>query len=351
MTTPLKFAVVGCGSIGKRHAMLLAQQPGAVVTALCDSHVDYAKAAAVHHPSACVCADFETLLESAPIDVVDICTPHAWHASMAIAATRAGKHVLVEKPMALTVRDAQQMIDSAQNHGVKLMVVKQNRYNVPVQLAKDALDQGWLGPIHMVLCNVLWNRHASYYTESGWRGRKALEGGALFTQVSHFVDLLVWWFGGVVRAEGIVDTRKHAIEVEDCGVASLQFESGAVGSISWTTCVHDHNYEGSITIIGERGTIKVGGEYLNKIDYWNVEDHPLPSDVSFDDQANRYGRYQGSSSNHARVFADVIEHLRIGSAGVVDGDEAIKTVEAIVSIYAAAGRQLPARTGQPALVS
>lgn len=341
---PYKFAVVGCGSIGTRHATLLTHEPGAVVTALCD--IDEAKIAssAKANPGARRYGDFRTMLLEADVDIVDICTPHALHAPMAIAAARAGKHVLVEKPMALTVRDAQQMIDTANNHGVQLMVVKQNRYNVPIRLTREALSRGWLGPVHMVLCNVLWNRHDGYYRDSPWRGRKTQEGGALFTQVSHFLDLLIWWFGDVTKAQAIVDTRGHRIEVEDCGAAALQFESGAVGSVTWTTCVHRQNYEGSITIIGERGTIKIGGQYLNTIEYWDVQDHALPTDLAFDDKPNEYGRYQGTSSNHAQVFADVVQHLRDGSGGIVDGDEAIKTVEAIASIYtASAGRQWPAR--------
>lgn len=341
---PYKFAVIGCGSIGTRHATLLAREPGAVVAALCDIDAARMAAATKANPEARLFTDFLTLLRESDADIVDICTPHALHAPMAIAAARAGKHILVEKPMALTVRDAQQMIDTAQNHGVKLMVVKQNRYNVPIRLTRDALSQGWLGPVHMVLCNVLWNRHDGYYNDSPWRGRRAQEGGALFTQVSHFLDLLIWWFGDVTKAQAIVDTRGHRIEVEDCGAAALQFSSGAVASVTWTTCVHRQNYEGSITIIGERGTIKIGGQYLNTIEYWDVEGHPLPADVKFDDKPNEYGRYQGTSSNHAKVFADVVQHLRSGSSGIVDGDEAIKTVEAIASIYtASAGRQWPAR--------
>jgi UDP-N-acetyl-2-amino-2-deoxyglucuronate dehydrogenase len=342
--TPVKFAVVGCGSIGRRHVSVLRQNPDASVVAVCDSHAGRLQAQVDGHPATRAFADYETMLREVEADVIDICTPHALHAPMAMQAARAGRHVLVEKPMALTVRDAQQMIDTANSHGVQLMVVKQNRYNVPVRLAKEALDGGWLGPVHMVLCNVLWNRHAPYYTDSDWRGQRDKEGGALFTQVSHFLDLLIWWFGGVERAQAVVDTRKHAISVEDCGAASVQFASGVVGSVTWTTCVYGQNLEGSITIIGDKGTIKIGGQYLNTIEHWDVEGHPLPPDVVFNDRPNEYGKYQGTSSNHAEVFADVIAHLQRGGGAIVDGDEGIRSIEAIVSIYtAAAGRQWPTR--------
>jgi predicted dehydrogenase len=160
-----------------------------------------------------------------------------------------------------------------------------------------------------------------------------LEGGALHTQVSHFIDLMIWWFGSIIDAQTSLDTKNHDIEIEDCGQTIVRFESGAMGSIIWTTCVYNKNYEGSITIIGEKGTIKIGGQYLNKIEFWDVMSYPLPEDVEFTDKPNAYGKYQGTSSNHDKVVHDVVAELLNERHNVVEGDEGMKTIEAIELIY------------------
>jgi UDP-N-acetyl-2-amino-2-deoxyglucuronate dehydrogenase len=231
------------------------------------------------------------------------------------------------------------MIEAAQRNHVKLMVVKQNRYNIPIALTKKALESGALGKIFMVQCHVLWNRHQGYYNESNWRGSLALEGGALHTQVSHFIDLMIWWFGDVTHAKTDIATFNHAIEIEDCGQTLLTFKSGTLGTIVWTTCVYNKNYEGSITIIGENGTIKIGGQYLNKIEFWDVKSFPLPEDIEFTDKPNAYGKYQGTSSNHDKVVHDVVAELLNERHNVVEGDEGMKTIEAIELIYNSATRK------------
>jgi predicted dehydrogenase len=185
----------------------------------------------------------------------------------------------------------------------------------------------------MVQCSVLWNRHQGYYSESAWRGRKAFEGGALYTQVSHFIDLLIWWFGDLVSARAEISTRNHSIEIEDCGTALVEFASNVMGEFSWTTCVFNKNYEGSITIIGEKGIIKIGGQYLNKIEHWDVQGFPLPDDVQYVDQPNAYGKYQGTSSNHDKVINDVVSDILFNRHNVVNGEGGIKTVRAIELIY------------------
>ncbi len=201
---------------------------------------------------------------------------HGLHAPMAIAAADHRKNALVEKPMALTSKEADEMIAAGERNSVRIMVVKQNRYNVPIALTKKAMDSGNLGKIYMVVCNVLWNRHEGYYRDSNWRGKKELEGGALYTQVSHFLDLMIWWFGDVVQASSQIATFSHNIEIEDNGTSRMVFDSGVMGSLNWSTSVYNKNYEGSITILGENGTIKIGGQYLNKIDFWDVQSMPLP---------------------------------------------------------------------------
>ena len=221
----------------------------------------------------------------------------------------------------------------AKETGKHLWVVKQNRHNVPIRLAKDAIDRGMLGNIFMIKCDILWNRYQGYYDGSPWRGKIATEGGALFTQASHFIDLLIWWCGEVVESKAHIETQNHRIETEDSGVAYLKFASGTLGSLVWTTCVYSKNYEGSITIVGQHGTIKIGGKYLNKIEYWDVEGFPLADDIEFNDRPNSYGKYQGTSSNHPHVYKAIINYLATGRNATVDGFEGIKSIQAIEAIY------------------
>ncbi|MEM7656753.1 MAG: Gfo/Idh/MocA family oxidoreductase, partial [Bacteroidota bacterium] len=270
-TTPIKFALVGCGSIGKRHLAVLEADPEAEVVALCDKQVERAQVLSELYGNLPVYANYEDMLAEIEADVIDVVTPHALHAPMAIEACNHGFHALVEKPMALTTADCNRMNEAAYKNEVKLWVVKQNRHNVPVKLAKEAIDQGRLGKIFMIKCDILWNRYQGYYDDSPWRGKLQEEGGALFTQASHFIDLLIWWCGDIENVQGYMETQNHNIETEDSGSAILNFSSGTIGSLVWTTCVYNKNYEGSITIVGEKGTIKIGGKYLNKIEFWDVE--------------------------------------------------------------------------------
>jgi predicted dehydrogenase len=334
----VRFGVIGCGSIGSRHLAVLEKQADARIVAVCDIERERSERFSALYGHVPAYVDYADLLRDPNVEVVNICTPHGLHAAMSIAASKAGKHVVVEKPMALTTCDAQAMIEAAEQSKVRLMVVKQNRYNVPIALTREALAAGRLGRVFMVQCNVLWNRHDGYYRDSNWRGRRDLEGGVLYTQVSHFIDLMIWWFGDVVRSEAWIETRNHAVEIEDCGIASLEFASGVMGSLMWTTCVYNRNYEGSITIVGEKGTIKIGGQYLNKIEFWDVQSHPLPEDVEWVDQPNVYGKYQGSSSNHDKVMRDVVVDLLQQRHSVVEGDEGMKTINAIERIYQSAWR-------------
>lgn len=333
----IKFAIAGCGAIGSRHAAVIDAEPRAEIAALCDiDSIKLEKLRDLYGYHIPVFTDYRSMLAESDASVVNICTPHGIHAAMAIEAARVGKHILVEKPMALTTRDAEEMIRVAKENSVHLMVVKQNRYNVPIALTKQALDSGKMGRIFMVQCDVLWNRHEGYYRDSNWRGRKELEGGALFTQASHFIDLMIWWFGDVVSASAEIDTKNHSIEIEDCGTSLMRFSSGVMGTMTWTTCVYNKNYEGSITIIGEYGTIKIGGQYLNKIEYWDVRSMPLPEDVAFIDEPNMYGKYQGTSSNHPKVVEDVVAKLLHERHHVVEGDEGFKSIDAIEKIYISA---------------
>jgi UDP-N-acetyl-2-amino-2-deoxyglucuronate dehydrogenase len=334
----LKFAIVGLGNIGSRHLQVLSNTNEAKVVALVDNNKHVLAEYKQHEVAAY--ANLKKALSNPEIDVVNICTPHHLHAAMAIEALHAKKHVIVEKPMCLKVTDAVKMIAAAKHNNRKLIVVKQNRYNEPVQAVHHLLTKNKLGKIYAVQCNVLWNRRAAYYNESAWRGKLKTEGGALFTQASHFVDLLVWWFGEVKTAKTFLQTLSHPIEIEDNGNAILQFEKNISAIMSWTTNVFEKNYEGSVTIIAEHGTVKIGGAYLNELEYWNVKNCPAPKINSTAVAPNLYKQnYQGSSSNHDKVMNDVVNLLlHQQHIDMVEGEEAIKTIRSIVTMYAKKNR-------------
>lgn len=330
----IKVEIIGCGNIGKRHIAVFDQNPNTDIIGICDIKNDAAtEQASIYANSFPIQNNFNELITTSQADLISICTPHHLHKQMTIEALNTGKNVLVEKPMALTVSDSKAMIESAKANNKRLYVMKQNRFNVPITITKEALDQNKLGKIYMVQCNVYWNRNPEYYSNSDWRGQKAKEGGALFTQASHFIDLLIWWFGDVVDAKAMIDTKMQQVEVEDCGNAIMDFKSGVQGSIIWTTNVYNKNYEGSITIVGEKGTIKIGGKYLNKIDFWDVKDNPLRDDIDFTDLPNNYGKYQGTSSNHHKVVAEIVRDLNGEKSNIVEGEEGLKSIEAMEMIY------------------
>lgn len=333
MSSKIKFAIVGCGSIGKRHIAVLDADPDAEIVAICDiDEVKCREQSGLYHGLKYY-TSYEQMLNEVKCDVINVVTPHQQHAEMSIQALQKGFHVLVEKPMALTSEDCHRMNTVATETGKKLWVVKQNRFNIPIRLAKEAIEKNRLGKIFIVKCDVLWNRYQGYYDDSSWRGVKANEGGSLYTQASHFIDLLVWWFGDMISAQTTIETQNHKIETEDTGLSIVKFNNNALGSIIWTTCVYSKNYEGSITIIGEKGTIKIGGQYLNKIEYWDVEGYPLPEGIDFSDKPNAYGKYQGTSSNHDKVIAAIISQLKGRAYETVDGFEGIRSIQAIELMY------------------
>jgi UDP-N-acetyl-2-amino-2-deoxyglucuronate dehydrogenase len=331
---PVNFAVIGIGNIGRKHIKSLLSIDSISLEAVCDideSKFEFCKKV---NSNITFFTDYHLLLKEPDIDIITIATPHGLHAQMAMDAMEAGKHVIVEKPMALTVSECDRMNAVSQKTGKRLFIVKQNRFNKPILAVTKALDEKKLGKIYFVQCNVFWNRNEEYYSLSDWRGEKKLEGGALHTQVSHFIDLLVWWFGDIKQAKTLVDTVHHNIEIEDVGVSALQFNNGVLGSLAWTTNVYNKNFEGSITIIGEKGTIKIGGKYLNKIDYWDVKSYPQPENGEMDDLVNDYGSYFGTASNHDIMFHEIIAHFTQKRKGVVEGVEGEKTVQATELIYA-----------------
>ncbi|MCU0334310.1 MAG: Gfo/Idh/MocA family oxidoreductase [Chitinophagaceae bacterium] len=350
MNPPLRFALIGCGRIGQRHADIMASM-GALV-AVCDIDEEKCRQLAKRHaalPFACADRLWQELQGN--IDVAVICTPNGLHAAQSIAALRAGCHVLCEKPMALTMADAREMMTVARKAARHLWVVKQNRFNPPVQAVKQLLQEGRLGQIYSVQLNGFWNRPADYY-EKSWKGTLELDGGTLFTQFSHFIDLLVWFFGPFVPEHACLQNLGHtqSMEFEDTGIVTGRFESGALLGIHYTVNAYRHNMEGSIAIFGEKGTIKIGGQYLNELDYQSLEGEPV-SGLPAGNPPNQYGSYTGSMSNHPEVYRNLLMVLAGNGQMINSIEEAAATVEAIERIYSLAGRSPAPTLQRPEVVS
>ncbi len=341
--SPVRFAVLGCGQIGTRHIEKISQQDNMHVVAVCDIIPQRALDAGqrLHCPSY---SQIDFLLQNPNIDFISVCTPSGLHAPHTIACLNAGKHVLCEKPMALNTSDAQKMIATASKNKRILYVVKQNRYNPPVKYVRQLISQGKLGKPLFAVVNVFWNRNDAYYQSALWRGTLDLDGGALFTQASHFVDLLLMFMGKIKKLTASMATLNHAIEAEDTGAINVEFQSGALGSFNYTNCATKKNFEGSITLFFTKGTIKIGGEYLNTIDYFQVEGIDSFKLELTQTKPNDYGTYKGSMSNHHEVFKDIVQKIIFGKEpeNLILGQEAIDTVKFIEEAIKSSGRKLPA---------
>ena len=278
----------------------------------------------------------DLLQQEKGLDVVAVCTPNGLHAEHTILALRAGFHVICEKPMAIRTADGAAMIREAAAADRQLFIVKQNRFNPPVVAVKELLDAGKLGEIYSVQVNCSWNRTAAYYRDS-WHGTAEMDGGILFTQFSHFIDLLYWMFGDVADVKAFTGNFAHRgqIEFEDTGVACLQFVSGAIGTLHFTINSYEKNMEGSVTIIAEKGTVKIGGQYLNELEYQALEQGPVIAQAA-GKPANNYGFYQGSMSNHDKMYGHVADVILRDRPNLFSGKEGLKTIEIIEKIYMAA---------------
>ena len=334
----VNFAIVGCGRIAQRHAEHISNlgRLAAVCDVIPTRAIELAKTYGCSHYERC-----EDLLERHPeVDVVSICTPNALHAHHTILALKAGKHVLCEKPMATNSADCDLMIAAAQKSSKNLFIVKQNRYNPPVAALKEVISEGRLGRIVNVQLNCFWNRNNDYYLSSDWKGRLLMDGGTLYTQFSHFIDLIYWLAGDIKRVYPITGNLLHKsiIEFEDTGVVAMEFENGALGTINYTVNSYKKNMEGSVTVFGEKGTVKVGGQYLNTLEYQAIEGYEI-SGLAECRPANEYGFYQGSMSNHDKVYQNVIDVLNGRGQIAATAEEGKKTVEIIERIYKAARRE------------
>jgi UDP-N-acetyl-2-amino-2-deoxyglucuronate dehydrogenase len=330
----IRFALLGCGRIGERHAGHIQTQ--GILQAVCDIDRVKADKVALQYGGKAYSDIDEMLKNEKDIDVVSVCTPNGLHAEHSIKALKAGFHVLCEKPMAITARDCGEMIKVAEQMNKRLFVIKQNRYNPPVAAVKKAIDEDRLGKIYNIQLTCFWNRNDDYYKNS-WKGTKALDGGSLYTQFSHFIDLLYWFFGDVQKCAAYTEnfSHQHSIEFEDSGVVIMQFYSGAIGAINFSVNSYKQNMEGSLTIIGEKGTVKIGGQYLNTLEYQCIKDHTIEI-TDKGNEPNQYGTYVGSMSNHDKVYANIIAVLQQGDSISTNFFEGLKTVEIIEKIYQAA---------------
>ncbi|HEX8545964.1 MAG TPA: Gfo/Idh/MocA family oxidoreductase, partial [Cytophagaceae bacterium] len=268
------------------------------------------------------------------VDVINICTPNFEHAAQSIKALRAGYHVVCEKPMALSTADCQEVIDEANLGKKNIFCVMQNRYSPSAQWLKNIINNKQLGAINLVLVNCFWNRGAQYYSTSPWRGKRKLDGGTLFTQFSHFIDTLYWLFGDLSNLQAKLKNFNHQsmIEFEDTGIITFDIESGGAGCLSYSTSAWDKNFESSIIIMGEKGSVKVGGQYMNKVEYCHISDYALP-EMEECLPPNDYGTYKGSAANHHFVIENVIDTLKGRGNVDVRPEEGMKVVEIIEKIY------------------
>ena len=279
---------------------------------------------------------FEELLDDKEIDIISVCTPSGDHYQSAKMILEAGKHVLIEKPMTLSTSQADSLIRIGLKKGKEIFIVKQNRYNDPVQALKKLIDEKKLGKIYMVVIDCFWNRNNDYYTSSSWKGKKSMDGGTLFNQFSHFVDLMYYLFGDIENISGIISNVNHKglIEFEDSGVFNFNFLSGALGSFNFTTAAFEKNMEGSITVFAENGAIKLGGQYLNKIDYQRTKGFDI-TNLPETGPSNVYGYYQGSMSNHDKVIDNVIQALNGKTSFLTNAEDGKMVVNMIERMYSA----------------
>lgn len=336
MNNPVTFAVIGCGHIGKRHINLIQSMEGITLNAVCDSNSALSSLSESYKVPFFL--NLQSLLESTiPFDVLSIATPNGFHVKHAVQGLNAGKHVIIEKPMALTTKECYEIQQAASQNDKRVFCVMQNRYSPSAIWLKSLIEENILGEIFMVQVNCFWNRDERYYTPESWHGKKGLDGGPLFTQFSHFVDIVFWLFGEIAEINARFFNFNHQknTDYEDSGIIHFTFkERKGAGAFHYSTSLWDTNMESSITLIGEKGAVKVGGQYMNKIEYAHIQDYnpPLLPESAL---PNDYGGYKGSAANHLYVFQNVRAVLN-GSARVdtpvEDGMAVVKIIEEIYKL-------------------
>ena len=332
----IKFAIIGAGHIGKRHAEMVRRDAEGELVALVDPR----------GAEACGALDFqvpffntidELLASDLQYDVINVCTPNGLHAEQAIKALEAGKHVVCEKPMGLSKESCEQVIYKALQASKQVFCVMQNRYSPPSVWIKDLIERKVLGDIYMVQLNCYWNRDERYYKAGGWKGTKDLDGGTLFTQFSHFIDIMYWLFGDITNIQGKFADFNHQdfTDFEDSGFVSFDFINGGMGCLNYSTSVADQNLESSMTIIGKNGSVKIGGQYMNEVEVCNIAGYETP-ELAPTNPGNDYGPYKGSAANHQYVIQNVVDSLHGRAPITTSPEEGLAVVQMIEQFYTAA---------------
>ena len=334
----IKIAVVGLGRISSNHLTAIQQfKDDLDLVAVCD----------IHKPTTDTMADtyntqgfydLEVLLKSGLCDVVVLCTPSGYHPPQAILCAKYKVSVITEKPMATRYADGIKMFDACCNAPVRLFVVKQNRFNATLQLLKQAIDNNRFGQINMVHINVFWTRPQQYYDTADWRGTYAMDGGAFMNQASHYVDLLSYLFGEVAKVHAFTATRERTIEAEDTGVINIQWQSGTLGSMAVTMLTYPKNFEGSLTVLGTNGTVRIGGVAINEIQHWDFAD-TQEYDAKIDDAT--YATTSVYGFGHPHYYSNVIGVFRGTEKPLVDGQQGLQSLQILDSIYQSAHTGLP----------
>jgi UDP-N-acetyl-2-amino-2-deoxyglucuronate dehydrogenase len=329
----IKFGVIGCGHIGKRHAEMIQRHPEAELMAMCDIKsievTDAAKYNVPYYQSA-----EEMLAKHPEIDVVSVATPNGLHAEHGLLALSNKKHLVIEKPMALSKADCEKVIFKSLQVSRQVFCVMQNRYSPPSVWIKNLLDNNVLGKIFMVQINCYWNRDERYYKPENWKGDLALDGGTLFTQFSHFLDIMYWLFGDITKINARFNDfiHQHNTDFEDSGFVNFEFINGGMGCINYSTAVWNKNLESSLTIIAENGTVKIGGQYMNEVEVCDIKGYEMPQ-LPEANPANDYGAYKGSANNHNLFYENVIDTLKGRTTITTNALEGLKVVEIIERIY------------------
>ena len=329
----IRIAVVGCGRISTNHlSAIKAHQNNFKLVAVCDSESTPLKLATEKYKVAGYLSLKEMLINE-KLDVISICTPSGMHSDQTVDIAKAGIHVISEKPMATRWSDGLKMVKACDDANVRLFVVKQNRQNATLQLLKRAIQEKRFGRIFMVNINVFWTRPQAYYDQAKWRGTWELDGGAFMNQASHYIDLADWLIGPVDKVQAMMGTLDRDIEVEDTGVINIKWRSGAMGSINVTMLSYPKNYEGSITILGEKGTVRLGGLAVNEIQHWEFEDK-----CDYDDKVTD-ANYETDSVygfGHPLYYKNIVDVLRGDAEPETDGHEGLKSLEVMIAAYLAA---------------
>jgi UDP-N-acetyl-2-amino-2-deoxyglucuronate dehydrogenase len=329
----VKFAVVGSGHIGKRHAEMINRNNEAELVAMCDI-LPKEKLGLENYDVPFFSSIDDVLNSDIDFDVMCVATPNGLHGEHSLKALDKGKHIVCEKPMALTVAECEKIIFKALQASRHVFCVMQNRYSPPSQWIKDVVEDGILGDIYMVQLNCYWNRDERYYKKGNWKGTKELDGGTLFTQFSHFIDIMYWLFGDIKDVQARFNDFNHdkLTDFEDSGTVNFNFVNGGMGCINYSTSLWNTNMESSITIIGSNGSVKIGGQYMNEVEYCHIKDYTMP-ELAPVNPANDYGAYKGSAANHHYIFENVIDVLKGRNVITTNALEGLKVVDIIERIY------------------